>query len=161
MTNFYLRIYKIYSVQLFFFVVRYYFIQEWKWLSQIQKIKVYVCGIFQKEQQSKHLNVQRKYSLSIFSILYLLVNSILLHTDFYWEIIWNFGRDRFWILSAHPTRNLLAAGHDGGMIVFKLERERPAFAVSGGRYVACLCLCCVVVFVCCSSLKSVLFKSVL
>lgn len=41
--------------------------------------------------------------------------------------------DRFWILSAHPTRNLLAAGHDGGMIVFKLERERPAFSVSGGR----------------------------
>ncbi|KAI4375695.1 hypothetical protein MLD38_013534 [Melastoma candidum] len=27
--------------------------------------------------------------------------------------------------------NLLAAGHDSGMIVFKLERERPAFAVSG------------------------------
>ena len=24
--------------------------------------------------------------------------------------------------------NLLAAGHDGGMIVFKLERERPAYA---------------------------------
>jgi len=41
--------------------------------------------------------------------------------------------DRFWILAAHPTRNLLAAGHDGGMIVFKLERERPAFSVSGGR----------------------------
>ena len=41
--------------------------------------------------------------------------------------------DRFWILTAHPTRNLLAAGHDGGMIVFKLERERPAFSVSGGR----------------------------
>ncbi|KAG0457313.1 hypothetical protein HPP92_022470 [Vanilla planifolia] len=27
--------------------------------------------------------------------------------------------------------NLLAAGHDSGMIVFKLERERPAFCVSG------------------------------
>ncbi|CAN0854504.1 Coatomer subunit alpha-1 [Linum grandiflorum] len=39
--------------------------------------------------------------------------------------------DRFWILSAHPEMNLLAAGHDSGMIVFKLERERPAFAVSG------------------------------
>jgi len=24
---------------------------------------------------------------------------------------------------------LLVAGHDGGMIIFKLERERPAFAV--------------------------------
>ncbi|XP_051150876.1 coatomer subunit alpha-1-like [Andrographis paniculata] len=39
--------------------------------------------------------------------------------------------DRFWILSAHPEMNLLAAGHDSGMIVFKLERERPAFCVSG------------------------------
>ncbi|XP_050227134.1 coatomer subunit alpha-2-like [Mercurialis annua] len=39
--------------------------------------------------------------------------------------------DRFWILACHPEMNLLAAGHDSGMIVFKLERERPAFAVSG------------------------------
>ncbi|KAF5827283.1 WD40-repeat-containing domain protein, partial [Dunaliella salina] len=36
--------------------------------------------------------------------------------------------DRFWILAAHPEINLLAAGHDGGMIVFKLERERPAYS---------------------------------
>jgi coatomer protein complex subunit alpha (xenin) len=36
--------------------------------------------------------------------------------------------DRFWILAAHRTQNLLAAGHDSGMIVFKLERERPASA---------------------------------
>lgn len=34
--------------------------------------------------------------------------------------------DRFWILATHRTQNLLAAGHDSGMIVFKLERERPA-----------------------------------
>ncbi|KAL3634312.1 hypothetical protein CASFOL_021366 [Castilleja foliolosa] len=40
-------------------------------------------------------------------------------------------QDRFWILSAHPEMNLLAAGHDSGMIVFKLERERPGFSVSG------------------------------
>ncbi|KAH7280342.1 hypothetical protein KP509_37G062500 [Ceratopteris richardii] len=40
--------------------------------------------------------------------------------------------DRFWILAAHPDMNLLAAGHDSGMIVFKLERERPAHAVYGG-----------------------------
>lgn len=39
--------------------------------------------------------------------------------------------DRFWILVAHPEMNLLAAGHDSGMIVFKLERERPAFSVNG------------------------------
>lgn len=36
--------------------------------------------------------------------------------------------DRFWILAEHPEVNLLAAGHDSGMIVFKLERERPAYA---------------------------------
>lgn len=35
--------------------------------------------------------------------------------------------DRFWILAAHPTINLIAAGHDSGMLVFKLERERPAY----------------------------------
>jgi len=34
--------------------------------------------------------------------------------------------DRFWILASHANQNLLAAGHDSGMIVFKLERERPA-----------------------------------
>lgn len=39
--------------------------------------------------------------------------------------------ERFWILSAHPSLNLFAAGHDSGMIVFKLERERPAYAVHG------------------------------
>ncbi|XP_067949452.1 coatomer subunit alpha-like isoform X2 [Watersipora subatra] len=37
--------------------------------------------------------------------------------------------DRFWIVAAHPTLNLFAAGHDSGMLVFKLERERPAYAV--------------------------------
>ncbi|KZV97955.1 hypothetical protein EXIGLDRAFT_810456 [Exidia glandulosa HHB12029] len=37
--------------------------------------------------------------------------------------------DRFWALTAHPKLNLFAAGHDSGLIVFKLERERPAFAV--------------------------------
>lgn len=41
--------------------------------------------------------------------------------------------DRFWILAAHPEQNLLAAGHDAGMTVFKLERERPAFDVLGGK----------------------------
>uniref|UniRef100_A0A914ZVK8 Coatomer subunit alpha n=1 Tax=Parascaris univalens TaxID=6257 RepID=A0A914ZVK8_PARUN len=37
--------------------------------------------------------------------------------------------DRFWVLSAHPTLNMFAAGHDNGMIVFKIERERPASCV--------------------------------
>ncbi|KZT60918.1 Coatomer, alpha subunit [Calocera cornea HHB12733] len=39
--------------------------------------------------------------------------------------------DRFWALCAHPELNLFAAGHDNGLIVFKLERERPAFALHG------------------------------
>ncbi|OZJ05293.1 hypothetical protein BZG36_01950 [Bifiguratus adelaidae] len=38
-------------------------------------------------------------------------------------------QDRFWILTAHPELNLFAAGHDNGLIVFKLERERPAYQV--------------------------------
>ncbi|XP_018015149.1 coatomer subunit alpha isoform X2 [Hyalella azteca] len=39
--------------------------------------------------------------------------------------------DRFWVMAAHPTLNLFAAGHDSGMMVFKLERERPAYALNG------------------------------
>jgi coatomer protein complex subunit alpha (xenin) len=41
--------------------------------------------------------------------------------------------DRFWVLTAHPELNLFAAGHDNGLIVFKLERERPAFSLSGNQ----------------------------
>ena len=37
--------------------------------------------------------------------------------------------DRFWVLAAHPEINLFAAGHDNGVMVFKLERERPASTV--------------------------------
>jgi coatomer protein complex subunit alpha (xenin) len=37
--------------------------------------------------------------------------------------------DCFWVLASHPNLNLFAAGHDSGLIVFKLEREHPAFAV--------------------------------
>lgn len=37
--------------------------------------------------------------------------------------------DRYWVLAAHPTLNLFAAGHDNGMVIFKLERERPAYAL--------------------------------
>ena len=36
--------------------------------------------------------------------------------------------DRFWVIAAHPQINLFAAGHDNGVMVFKLERERPASA---------------------------------
>lgn len=38
--------------------------------------------------------------------------------------------DRFWVIAAHPQINLFAAGHDNGVMVFKLERERPASAIS-------------------------------
>ncbi|KAL1990129.1 hypothetical protein VTN49DRAFT_5968 [Thermomyces lanuginosus] len=34
-------------------------------------------------------------------------------------------QDRFWVIAAHPEINLFAAGHDSGVMVFKLERERP------------------------------------
>lgn len=37
--------------------------------------------------------------------------------------------DRFWVLAAHPELNLFAAGHDNGMIIFKLDRERPASCI--------------------------------
>ena len=37
--------------------------------------------------------------------------------------------DRFWVIAAHPEINLFAAGHDNGVMVFKLERERPAAAL--------------------------------
>ncbi len=52
--------------------------------------------------------------------------------------------DRFWALIAHSEQNTLAAGHDSGVIVFKLERERPAYTSTpeyvyyvsaGGRYI--------------------------
>ena len=38
-------------------------------------------------------------------------------------------KDRFWGIAAHPEINFFAAGHDSAVIVFKLERERPASAI--------------------------------
>lgn len=35
--------------------------------------------------------------------------------------------DRYWVLSIHPSQDLISAGHDSGLIVFKLNRERPAY----------------------------------
>lgn len=37
--------------------------------------------------------------------------------------------DRFWLIACHPTINLFATCHDSGVMVFKLERERPAHAL--------------------------------
>jgi len=39
--------------------------------------------------------------------------------------------DRFWVLSIHKDANLVAAGHDTGLVVFKLEKERPAYTIAG------------------------------
>lgn len=39
-------------------------------------------------------------------------------------------RDRFWIMAAHKTQNLIAAGHDSGAVVFKLRRERIPCAMA-------------------------------
>ncbi|KAF8819543.1 putative coatomer protein complex, subunit alpha, partial [Cardiosporidium cionae] len=36
--------------------------------------------------------------------------------------------DRFWTLNTHLNSNLLAVGHDSGMVVFKMDCERPAFS---------------------------------
>ncbi|EDK36476.2 hypothetical protein PGUG_00574 [Meyerozyma guilliermondii ATCC 6260] len=37
--------------------------------------------------------------------------------------------DRFWLIASHPHINLFATCHDSGVMVFKLERERPAHAI--------------------------------
>lgn len=37
--------------------------------------------------------------------------------------------DRFWMIASHPTINLFATCHDSGVMVFKLERERPALTI--------------------------------
>eukprot|EP00210_Caulerpa_lentillifera_P008993 g8583.t1 len=38
-------------------------------------------------------------------------------------------QDRFWVLAAHSEQNLIAAGHDNEMIIFKLERECLPYTV--------------------------------
>jgi len=54
--------------------------------------------------------------------------------------IWDMGRrqlvgtpirrehDRFWVIAAHPSAARLAAGHDNGFVIYKLQIERPAMA---------------------------------
>jgi coatomer protein complex subunit alpha (xenin) len=41
--------------------------------------------------------------------------------------------NKYIISQAHPELNLLAAGHDAGLMVFKLERERPAYVSHGNQ----------------------------
>lgn len=43
---------------------------------------------------------------------------------------WKRESDRFWIMVSHPSLNMIAAGHDSGFVIFKLERERPAMDVN-------------------------------
>lgn len=43
--------------------------------------------------------------------------------------------DRYWILDAHPSLNIIAAGHDSGLMVFKLNRERPPYDAHDSKYV--------------------------
>ncbi|GAV50250.1 hypothetical protein ZYGR_0U01060 [Zygosaccharomyces rouxii] len=37
--------------------------------------------------------------------------------------------DRFWLIAAHPHINLFGAAHDSGIMVFKLDRERPCSVI--------------------------------
>eukprot|EP00930_Biecheleria_cincta_P035139 TRINITY_DN241_c0_g1_i1.p1 TRINITY_DN241_c0_g1~~TRINITY_DN241_c0_g1_i1.p1 ORF type:complete len:1243 (-),score=237.00 TRINITY_DN241_c0_g1_i1:360-4049(-) len=41
--------------------------------------------------------------------------------------------DRFWVITAHRTSNLIAVGHDAGMVVFKLDCERPLAMCNGAN----------------------------
>mmetsp|Transcript_59015 Transcript_59015/g.104866 ORF Transcript_59015/g.104866 Transcript_59015/m.104866 type:complete len:1226 (+) Transcript_59015:36-3713(+) len=41
--------------------------------------------------------------------------------------------DRFWIITAHRSSNLIAVGHDAGMVVFKLDCERPLTMAHGNN----------------------------
>lgn len=37
--------------------------------------------------------------------------------------------DRFWLIAAHPHINLFGAAHDSGIMIFKLDRERPCSTI--------------------------------
>lgn len=43
--------------------------------------------------------------------------------------------DRFWLVRAHPHINLFGAAHDSGIMVFKLDRERPCSAISQNQLI--------------------------
>lgn len=70
--------------------------------------------------------------------------------------------DRFWVLTSHPTANLLAAGHDNGLVIYKLGRERPPFFVQERMLyflkVLELCLVALLLLAGCVPLFSVLFS---
>ncbi|CAI5443286.1 unnamed protein product [Caenorhabditis angaria] len=37
--------------------------------------------------------------------------------------------ERLWVVAAYPSLNMFAAGHDNGMVVFKIQTERPAYEI--------------------------------
>ncbi|SCU93742.1 LAMI_0E15434g1_1 [Lachancea mirantina] len=43
--------------------------------------------------------------------------------------------DRFWLVRAHPHINLFGAAHDSGIMVFKLDRERPCSALNQNQLI--------------------------
>lgn len=43
--------------------------------------------------------------------------------------------DRFWICTAHPTKPLIAAGHDSGFVIFQLESVKTVYDVQEGTVV--------------------------
>lgn len=43
--------------------------------------------------------------------------------------------DRFWLVRAHPNINLFGAAHDSGIMVFKLDRERPCSAINQNQLI--------------------------
>jgi coatomer protein complex subunit alpha (xenin) len=49
--------------------------------------------------------------------------------------------DRFWTVACHPTLNYLAAGHDGGFVMFKIEPERPPLLKLTGNTVVMVLKC--------------------
>ncbi|CAI5443278.1 unnamed protein product [Caenorhabditis angaria] len=38
--------------------------------------------------------------------------------------------ERLWVVAAYPSLNMFAAGHDNGMVVFKIQTEHPAYFVN-------------------------------
>ncbi|CEP62555.1 coatomer subunit alpha LALA0_S05e08240g [Lachancea lanzarotensis] len=43
--------------------------------------------------------------------------------------------DRFWLARAHPNINLFGAAHDSGIMVFKLDRERPCSVINQNQLI--------------------------
>lgn len=41
--------------------------------------------------------------------------------------------NRYWCLASSSSRTLFAAGHDSGFAIYKVERERPLFALQGNK----------------------------